>query len=162
MTKVLTVDNDKCTGCLACELACSMANTGEFNPSRSRIHVISLEHDFARCPTVCLQCYKPACAKICPTEAITRDQKTGIVRVLKELCSGCRLCEEACPFGNIIFSELEEKAIKCELCEGDPQCVRFCIAGALVFREPEAVVAEKRRMLSEKLKEAHYQPREVR
>lgn len=129
-----------------------MANTGEFNPSRSRIRVISLENDFARCPIFCVQCYKPSCAEVCPTKAINRDQKTGIVRVSEKLCTGCRLCEEACPFGNIMFSEFEEKAVKCELCNGDPQCLPFCLTGALDFRESEAVADEKRRALSEKLK----------
>lgn len=132
-----------------------MVNTGEFNPSRSRIHVVSMESDFARYPIFCVQCYKPPCAEVCPTRAISRDQKTGIVKVSKELCNGCRLCEDACPFGTIIFSEFEEKAVKCELCDGNPQCVLFCLAGALDFRESEGVADEKRRALSEKLKEVY-------
>jgi carbon-monoxide dehydrogenase iron sulfur subunit len=138
-----------------------MTNTGEFNPSRSRTHVVSQKDYFDRYPIVCTQCYEPPCAKVCPTGAITRDTKTGIVRVSKELCNGCRMCEQACPFGTILFSELEEKAIKCELCDGDPECVRFCSAGALEFREPEAAGAEKRQTLLEKLKEVYYQSREI-
>ena len=155
MAKVLVVNPDKCTGCGACELACSMTNTGEFNPSRSRIQIVSFEPDFFRCPVVCLQCYDPPCAEICPTNAITKDESTGIVRVSKEKCNGCRMCEEACPFGVIFFSELEQKAVKCELCDGDPQCVAFCATEALEFREPEARAADKRRQLAEKLKEVY-------
>ena len=40
MDKVLIVDADKCTGCRQCELACSMARLGEFNPARSNIRVL--------------------------------------------------------------------------------------------------------------------------
>jgi len=40
MDKVLIVDCDKCTGCGACELACSMARTGAFNPEQSLIHLL--------------------------------------------------------------------------------------------------------------------------
>ena len=155
MTKTLIVNPAECTGCGACELACSMRNVGEFNPSRSRIQIISLEPDFFRLPVVCVQCYKPPCAEICPTEAIARDEATGIVRVSKEKCDGCRMCEEACPFGVIFFSEQEQKAVKCELCDGDPQCVLFCATKALEFREPEAKTADKRRALAEKLKEVY-------
>ena len=40
LEKVLIVDADKCTGCRQCELACSMHNFGEFNPTRSNIRVL--------------------------------------------------------------------------------------------------------------------------
>lgn len=155
MSKTLIVDSLKCTGCGACELACSMKHVGEFDPSRSRIQVISFDPDFFRLPLICTQCFKPACAEICPTEAIIRDRITGIVRVSGEKCSGCRVCEEACPFGVIVFSEQEQKAVKCELCDGDPQCVAFCATGALRFDEPVTKAAAKRAATAEKLKRLH-------
>ena len=155
MAKILTVDANKCTACGTCELACSLQNTGEFNPSRSRVQVVSLEPDFFRVPVVCLQCYRPPCGEICPTEAITRDEATGVVSVSAAKCNGCRMCEEACPFGVIVFSEPEQKAVKCELCDGDPQCVAFCPTGALAFREPETARHDKKKAIAEKLKEAY-------
>ena len=145
MAKILTVNTTKCTGCGTCELACSMKNTGEFNPTRSRIQVISLDTDFAQLPIVCVQCYRPPCAEICPTEAITRDKITGIVRVNAALCTGCRMCEDACPLGVIVFSELEQKAVKCELCDGDPQCVKSCPKGAIEYIDYDRIgIARKR------------------
>ncbi len=155
MAKILTVDATKCTGCGTCELACSLKNAGEFNPARSRIQVLSLDTDFAQMPIFCMQCYRPPCAEICPVEAITRDKTTGIVRVNGALCTGCRMCEDACPFGVIVFSEAEQKAVKCELCDGDPQCVQFCPTQALQFREAGAAAADKRRAVAEKLQETY-------
>ena len=38
--KVLIVDADKCTGCCVCELICSMAKHGEYNPKKSYIRVM--------------------------------------------------------------------------------------------------------------------------
>ncbi|WP_199718827.1 MULTISPECIES: 4Fe-4S binding protein [unclassified Petrotoga] len=37
--KVLMLDQAKCTGCRACEYACSFEHTGKFNPLDSRIKV---------------------------------------------------------------------------------------------------------------------------
>lgn len=156
MAKILAVDPDKCTGCAACELACSMRNVEEFNPSRSRIRIMSFAPEFHRFPMVCLQCDTPPCAQICPTGAITRDEATGIVRVSKTKCIGCKMCAMACPFGNIFVSAPDKMAIKCELCDGDPQCVLFCSTKALEFKEPEAAMIDKRRALSEKLIDVYY------
>lgn len=155
MARILSVNATQCTGCGTCELVCSLHHTGEFNPARSRIQVLSLEADFAQMPVICVQCYRPPCAEICPTEAITREEETGIVRVNARLCTGCRMCEDACPFGVIVFSEAEQKAVKCELCDGDPQCVLFCPTGALQFREAGEASADKRRTVAEKLQETY-------
>lgn len=38
--KVLIADGDKCTGCKVCELICSMARSGEYNPLKSCIKVL--------------------------------------------------------------------------------------------------------------------------
>ncbi len=155
VAKILTVDATRCTECGLCELACSMRNVGEFNPARSRIQVISFEPDFFRLPLVCLQCYQPACAEVCPPRAITRDEATGIVRVSAEKCDGCRLCETACPLGVIVFSPVEEKAVKCELCDGKPQCVEFCTAGALEYQEVEAAAYDRRKTAADRLRKVY-------
>jgi Fe-S-cluster-containing hydrogenase component 2 len=40
MQKVLIVDVDQCTGCRACELACSMHKTGKYNPKNANVRVL--------------------------------------------------------------------------------------------------------------------------
>ena len=60
--KIVTVNPDKCTGCRSCELACSLKNTGEFNPVRARIQVIGFDELFSL-PVTCFQCEKPFCAR---------------------------------------------------------------------------------------------------
>ncbi|MFC2014297.1 4Fe-4S dicluster domain-containing protein [Chloroflexota bacterium] len=151
MAKIITVNPDKCTGCRLCELACSLKNTGEFNPTRARIQVIGFSEFFCL-PVTCFQCEKPYCAEVCPTGAITGDEATGIIRVSKEKCTGCKICTLACPFGNIVFSGDDKVAVKCELCEGEPECVAFCATKALEFKEADTAMIHKKRALSEKLK----------
>ena len=73
-------------------------------------------------------------------------------RVIKEKCTGCKMCTLACPFGNIVFSSNEKVAVKCELCDGEPECVVFCPTGALTFTEADTALLYKKRTLSEKLK----------
>jgi Fe-S-cluster-containing hydrogenase component 2 len=146
----IAVNWSKCVGCRLCELACSLKNTGEFNPVRARIQVIGFDEFFC-VPVLCLQCERPYCAEICPSGAIINDE-TGTVRVLKQRCTGCKMCILACPFGNIVFSKEAKTAVKCELCDGEPECVLFCPTAALEFRELETTVLHKKVSLSEKLK----------
>lgn len=155
MSKVLTVTVEKCTGCGICELACSMVNTGEFNPSRSRVHIAAFLREFFYFPMVCSQCEKALCAQVCPVGAITRDSATGALSVSETKCIGCKTCTLACPFGSIEFSSIEHRAVKCELCNGDPECVKWCATKALEYRQPESATTEKRRLVSQKLKETY-------
>lgn len=152
--KIITVNPDRCTGCRLCELACSMKNTGEFNPARSRIRVIGFEELFSF-PIACFQCEKSYCGEVCPASAIVSGEATGVVRIIKEKCTGCRICMLACPFGNIAFSSEEKTAVKCELCGGEPECVAFCPTRALEFKEADTAMIYKQRTLSEKLKEIY-------
>jgi carbon-monoxide dehydrogenase iron sulfur subunit len=149
--KIITVNPDRCTGCRLCELACSLKNTGEFNPARSRIRVIGFEELFCL-PVTCFQCERPYCAEVCPAGAIIRDEATGMVKVTEEKCTGCKICTLACPFGNIAFSSEEKTAVKCELCGGEPECVLFCPTRALEFREADTAMIYKQRSLSEKIR----------
>ena len=152
--KIITVNPDECTGCRLCELACSLKNVGEFNPARSRIHVAGFEEEFSL-PVLCFQCEKPSCAEVCPFDAITKEEATGIVRVSEDLCTGCKMCIVACPFGNIAFSSDQKIAVKCELCDGEPECVNICPTRALEFKEADTAMMYKQRKLSEKLKGAY-------
>jgi carbon-monoxide dehydrogenase iron sulfur subunit len=149
--KIITVNPDKCTGCRLCELACSLKNTDEFNPARARIRVIGFDELFCL-PVSCFHCEKPYCAQVCPNSALTKDEVTGIVRVSREKCAGCKTCTLACPFGNIVFSSEEKVAVKCELCDGEPECVAICPTRALEYKEADTAMLYKQRILSERLK----------
>ncbi|MBI4286427.1 MAG: 4Fe-4S dicluster domain-containing protein [Chloroflexi bacterium] len=152
--KMIAVDVDKCYGCRLCELACSLKYAREFNPARSRIHVHGYTEVFCL-PVTCFQCTRPYCIEVCPEDAIIKNKDTGVVKVLREKCTGCKMCTLACPFGNIAFSSEEQVVVKCELCDGAPECVAFCPTGALKFEEADTAMLFKQRALAEQLKAVH-------
>ncbi len=157
MTKMITVNIEKCTGCGTCELMCSFHHHGEFNPRKARINKTVFLHEEIAVPILCLQCEDPWCASICPAGAITTgvDAVSGapVVTVAEDKCVGCKMCMLACPYGNIVVGA-SGYAEKCDLCGGDPECVKFCPNGALEFVDDEQQVRSRRKVYATKLKEA--------
>ena len=56
---------------MRCELACSYAQTGAFQPAKSVIRVSSLEGHTSYSPYTCVQCAEGWCMTACPVDAIT-------------------------------------------------------------------------------------------
>jgi len=130
----IVVEEKRCTGCRACELACSFQQKKAFHYDFSLIHAVknkAMEGFFI--PVLCYHCEDPPCAKKCPTDAIERDDASGIVRIDSEKCTGCAICMDACPWAIPRINSEENMASICNLCNGDPLCVKFCSPGALLF-----------------------------
>lgn len=138
MHKQLIIDAGKCTGCLQCEMACSLQHTGAFNPARSRIKIFEIGHGLRSIPYTCTQCSEAWCMQACPTDAISRNPDTGAVEVTDSKCVGCKVCTVACPYGTINYSQETHKVVKCDLCSGDPQCAIACPTDAIVYGVPSA------------------------
>ena len=152
MNKVLVVDYEKCTGCRNCEMACSVFHARASNPAKSAVRIVKSEGNGLNVPVVCQQCEEPACANICPVQAIARDDSTEAMVVDDEVCVGCRMCVVACPFGAIILDRDQRRAVKCDLCGGvEPWCVRFCEPGALTYKRPSTASLYKKRATSRRL-----------
>jgi carbon-monoxide dehydrogenase iron sulfur subunit len=149
MSKLITVNPDKCTNCKLCELACSLKKTGSFSPIKSRIRVNIFPEEFGNIPITCFQCADAPCVKVCPAGALLQGE--GVVRFVKEACIGCRMCMLACPFGVISFDSEVGKIFKCDLCDGDPECVRFCPYGALEYKESDLASATRERDFARKV-----------
>jgi anaerobic dimethyl sulfoxide reductase subunit B (iron-sulfur subunit) len=151
MEKAIYLDIDLCVGCGACTVACMDQNDiypEKGQPALRRIYKIE-EGEFpdARIlyiPAGCMHCEDSPCVVACPTGAAGKDERTGAVRVDKELCIGCHSCALACPFG-VPRYDLDEKMQKCQLCVErveaglEPACVRVCPVGALKFESANKV-----------------------
>jgi len=136
-----TLDLNRCTGCRACELACSTENDLGFGRSWRRIETFNSELD-PRAPhhhlsIACNHCENAPCAAACPARAITRDLSTGVVMLNTDRCMGCGYCAWACPFEAPTLDESTGTMGKCTLCpdrtaQGDrPACVEACPTDAL-------------------------------
>lgn len=149
--KYITVDLEKCIGCLNCEFACAFKQNNNFRTVDSNIRVHFYPETRTTITLTCMHCADAWCMAICPADAIRKNQETGAVTIDQSKCAGCKMCMMACPFGNIHFDGEQLVSKKCNLCEGDPNCVKHCISGALQFEEAEDVFDSKRIRVDGKL-----------
>ena len=147
----LLVDTKKCSGCMSCMMACTLAHEGGINPSHARIQI--KKNVFGRYPDddieqyVCKQCADAPCVEACPVGALAPDPVTGVRVIDEERCIGCRKCIKACKYqpSRIAIDVVRRKALKCDLCQNTPYlgavggpkgvqaCIRACNLGAIVF-----------------------------
>ncbi|HTO61667.1 MAG TPA: 4Fe-4S dicluster domain-containing protein [Bradyrhizobium sp.] len=154
MAKMLMIHADKCTGCRNCELACSMSHEGAFRLQATSVHVYTWEREGFSVPMMCQQCSDAPCVKVCTPNALTRDATTGLVNLNHAKCIGCKMCVQACPFGNAVWDEAANKIHKCDTCGGDPQCAKFCPSHALEWVDDTVATRDRKRAFAAKFKDA--------
>lgn len=144
-----TIDPQKCTGCLMCELVCTLHHEQNFNFSNARIRVDRLsenEHQPVACslllnpslpmlsalsPSLTFPGHHPACVEACGSRALTIHPTMGYLQFREERCSGCQKCVKACPLHLIPFNEARKIPLVCDMCGGSPECVEWCQPQAL-------------------------------
>ncbi|MGE5096911.1 MAG: 4Fe-4S dicluster domain-containing protein [Betaproteobacteria bacterium] len=109
----------------------------------------------------CNHCAEPACIAACPmsnpndpsneNNAIFKRANDGVVLINDSVCTGCKQCIVACPYGAPQFNSGTRKVEKCTFCvhrlydaSGKrtglaPACVTSCVGNALRFVESFAV-----------------------
>ena len=154
-------DSTRCTGCKTCEMACkdykdlpatiafrkvydyeggswTDAGDGIYTTDTFAYHV----------SLACNHCAMPACMAKCPSGAIEKDGKTGLVHIDQEKCTGVGACVTSCPY-NVPVLDDAKKAQKCDGCadrvaEGlNPICVDACPVRALEWGDIEELRAAR-------------------
>lgn len=134
IVKEIKVDLDKCTGCRACEMACSAFHAkpqySSINPARSRIRVVSDELNDEYVPI--------RAGDYTPAECNGRH----IYAVNGKQYSECSFCGTACPSRDLFFEPDSGLPLKCDMCEtvpplAEPMCVQVCGSDALTYVERE-------------------------
>ncbi|MFC5369574.1 DMSO/selenate family reductase complex B subunit [Arcanobacterium bovis] len=141
-------DQEICTGCKACQIACKDKHDLPVGVNWRRVVEYTggswqrSGNTFA--PSVftyytsvsCNHCENPVCMQVCPTTAMTQ-REDGTVYVDQDKCVGCRYCEWACPYSAPQFNAETGHMSKCDLCYDyrstgqDPACVEACPSRAL-------------------------------
>ena len=128
--KEIVADVDKCTGCRACEMACSAFHAkprySSINPARSRIRVVTDEINDE---------YVPVRAG-----NFTRTECDGrhFYQLNGKQYSECSFCRAACPSRDFFIEPDSGLPLKCDMCEDEPPlaeplCVTVCQPGCLTY-----------------------------
>ena len=127
-------DSEKCSGCRACLVACSLNLFAENNPKKAALAVIPhFPAPGVYKVNVCTQCGE--CAQVCPTEAIKKNAR-GAYAVDFAECNLCEACVPVCPEGVMyVRAELANTSWKCDLC-GD--CIAVCGTNVLRIADAQA------------------------
>ncbi|WP_099188823.1 4Fe-4S dicluster domain-containing protein [Tepidibacter mesophilus] len=137
-------DMTSCVQCKACQIACKDKNNLDAGICYREVN----EFEIGKLPNICVyfismscnHCKDPICVKNCPTGAMKKRRKDGIVSVDREKCIGCRTCERKCLYGAPKYlGDKIRKMSKCDGCidlinQGEkPVCVTACMTRSLDF-----------------------------
>jgi benzoyl-CoA reductase subunit BamC len=139
--KEIRIDIEKCTGCRACEMACSAFHAkprySSVNPARSRIRVVTDEINDE---------YVPVRAG-----NFTRSECDGrhFYQLDGKQYGECSFCRASCPSRDFFIEPDSGLPLKCDMCEDEPPlaeplCVTVCQPGCLTYevRQVETVTSE--------------------
>lgn len=149
MEKRFYIDPSRCIGCQACVQACAECDT---HAGTSMIHLEEIQRGdtVQTTPVICMHCDEPACAAVCPADAIKRTPDGVVQSALKPRCIGCTNCVFACPFGVPKYSVEIDMMQKCDMCYDrtsvglGPMCATVCPSGALLYATAEEAAAMRR------------------
>ena len=156
-------DQGKCTGCKTCQVACKETyklptnnlyrkvlnyQGGSWELSEATGGYVPQGVFGSFTSIACNHCVDPACVENCPTGAMQKDMKTGIVWTDHEVCIGCKTCQTVCPYDAPTYDEEAGYMLKCDMCKdevssGDkPICVLACPMRAFDFGAREDMIAK--------------------
>lgn len=146
------LDGTRCTGCQTCVFACRDYHGLDigFSYRKAVDYVVGrTERTQSGCHQTtcaayavsfsCNHCNRPACAEVCPTGAMHRDETFGLMQVDARKCIGCGYCHLSCPYGAPKVDRHLGRSVKCTGCQErllvqkQPVCVEACPARALSF-----------------------------
>ena len=130
--KEIKADIDKCTGCRACEMACSafhaLPKYSSINPAKSRIRVVIDELTDEYVPIRAGNYTRTGC------------DGRHVYLIDGKQYSECSFCRASCPTRDHFIEPDSGFALKCDMCESvpplaEPMCVQVCEPECLTYAE---------------------------
>ena len=148
-------DTKKCIACHACEVQCKSHKSLPVGPRLCQVMTVGPKFvgslpKAAYIFMPCFHCENPWCVAACPTGAMQKREKDGIVFIDRNLCVGCKTCISACPWGAPQWNPEIGKVVKCDYCMDrvdrglKPACVTICTTGCLHFEKAEETTQIRR------------------
>jgi benzoyl-CoA reductase subunit BamC len=147
--KEIVADIDKCTGCRACEMACSAFHAkprySSVNPARSRIRVVTDEINDEYVPVRAGNFTRTGC------------DGRHFYQLNGKQYSECSFCRASCPTRDFFIEPDSGLPLKCDMCEDEPPlaeplCVTVCEPGCLTYvvrqQETQANELEEREAMA--------------
>lgn len=141
--KVIKINTDKCNGCRACEVVCSLFHAkpqySSDNPAKARIGVVHEPLKDVFVPVFAGEYAKAECTG-----------RNKLVIDGKEY-DECAFCRSACPSRTLFKEPDSGLPLECDMCESDPPlekplCVQWCINEALTYEEREEEAEEEEKL----------------
>jgi Fe-S-cluster-containing hydrogenase component 2 len=87
---------------------------------------------------ICRKCEEAPCVNSCYHNALKKDENK-ILKRAKFLCTSCKTCTIACPFGVILVDFLQYLDTKCDYCikRDRKLCIETCPYKAIEIRDIE-------------------------
>ncbi len=141
MQKGFLFDLNKCTGCGACQIACSLENEVPLPQKWRQVETFNSiqwpDLPFHHLSISCNHCVEAPCMKYCPALAISKNEMTGAVLIDDKKCIGCGYCSWVCPYDAPEYNQSTGIMKKCTFCQHrleenlSPACVTLCPTTAL-------------------------------
>lgn len=162
--KAILFDGSRCVGCQACAAACKRRSRLPLLPEEGNeapadayqraadvdgltpLVVTLTEREAAGGGVVweaarkgCVRCFEAPCANVCPTGALTVDEKLGLVGPDTDRCVSCGLCAMVCPAALPRHADGRAAVCLCDGCadrvanDGVPACASACPTGAIAY-----------------------------
>jgi benzoyl-CoA reductase subunit BamC len=138
--KEIIADIDKCTGCRACEMACSAFHAkprySSVNPARSRIRVVTDEINDEYVPVRAGNFTRSGC------------DGRHFYQLNGKQYSECSFCRASCPTRDFFIEPDSGLPLKCDMCEDEPPlaeplCVTVCEPGCLTYEVRQVATESK-------------------
>ncbi len=147
-------DASTCIGCKACEIACKekynlpagirWRQVEDYGGGEWREIDGYLQHEGMftyYVSSTCMHCEEAPCIPVCEPGSLYKREEDGVVINDMSRCTGCRLCEPACPWDALHFDQRSGLVSKCDFCIDDiaegkqPACIHICPQRCLDYGE---------------------------